>query len=240
MQAALQAKDQPAQVLTRDQAYLGVLVDDLTTKGVNEPYRMFTSRAEHRLHLREDNADVRLTAKGYNAGLVSADAYARFQAREQELAEAIAFARDAGIGPYSIPTSLLEAKDNSGTKLAAILRRPAVEPTDLVSYVPELGRLSLQVLRRLGIELKYEGYIARELRTIKDEANLDRVRIPGDFKFADLPGLRREIVEKLLRQKPETLGQASRISGVTPAAIQLLHVFLRGGRKGGSLVTDQG
>ena len=231
LNASLAVQGKPPMTLARSEAYIGVMIDDLITRGTAEPYRMFTSRAEHRLHLREDNADVRLTPKGYSAGLVPAEAYAAFRAREQELNEAISFAKDTGVGPYSIPSTILEAKDNNGTKLAALLRRPAIEPTDLVSFVPELGRLSLQVLRRLGIELKYEGYIARELRTIKDEANLDCIRIPRDFVFGDLPGLRREIVEKLTRQRPETLGQASRISGVTPAAIQLLHVFLRGSRR---------
>jgi tRNA uridine 5-carboxymethylaminomethyl modification enzyme len=231
LNASLAVQGKPPMTLARSEAYIGVMIDDLITRGTAEPYRMFTSRAEHRLHLREDNADVRLTPKGYSAGLVPAEAYAAFRAREQELIEAISFAKDTGVGPYSIPSTILEAKDNNGTKLAALLRRPAIEPMDLVSFVPELGRLSLQVLRRLGIELKYEGYIARELRTIKDEANLDRIRIPRDFVFGELPGLRREIVEKLTRQRPETLGQASRISGVTPAAIQLLHVFLRGSRR---------
>ena len=195
-------------VLARSDAYIGVMIDDLITKGTQEPYRVFTSRAEHRLHLREDNADIRLTAKGYEAGLVTRAAYDAFRQRESELSEALNFARTTGCGAYPLPADLFEAKDNGGTKLAAFLRRPEIEPTTLV-------------------QLKYEGYIARELRSIKDEADLDRIRIPANFAYTGLPGLRREIVEKLTRQRPETLGQASRISGVTPAALQLLHVFLR-------------
>ena len=227
LNASLAAQNRPAMVLARSDAYIGVMIDDLITKGTQEPYRVFTSRAEHRLHLREDNADIRLTAKGYEAGLVTRLAYEAFLQREHELIEALHFARTTACGAYSLPADLFEAKDNGGTKLAALLRRPEIEPTTLVPYIPEFERMHPQVLRRLGIELKYEGYIARELRSIKDEAELERIRIPANFAFSDLPGLRREIVEKLTRQRPETLGQASRISGVTPAALQLLHVFLR-------------
>jgi len=227
LNASLAAQNRPPMVLARSDAYIGVMIDDLITKGTQEPYRVFTSRAEHRLHLREDNADIRLTAKGYEAGLVTRAAYDAFRQRESELSEALNFSRTTGCGAYPLPADLFEAKDNGGTKLAAFLRRPEIEPTTLVAYIPEFERMHPQVLRRLGIELKYEGYIARELRSIKDEADLDRIRIPANFAYTGLPGLRREIVEKLTRQRPETLGQASRISGVTPAALQLLHVFLR-------------
>ena len=227
LNASLAAQEKPALTLSRSEAYIGVMIDDLITRGTNEPYRMFTSRAEHRLYLREDNADVRLTAKGYEAGLVTASAYEAFRDRERALNEALSFARNTSSGNYSLPSELFEAKDNGGTKLAALIRRPEIEPEALADFVPELKSLPRQVLRRLGIELKYEGYIARDQRSIKAEAELERVRIPGNFAYSNLPGLRREIVEKLTKFKPENLAQASRISGVTPAAVQLLHIFLR-------------
>ena len=225
--AALAAQGREPLVLNRSEAYIGVMIDDLVTKGTAEPYRMFTSRAEHRLHLREDNADLRLTERGRAVGLVSDGDYARFQERRAELERALAFARAAPIGPYALPPHLAQDKDNTGTKLAALLRRPEMEPEALAPYVPELAALTPQVQRRLGIELKYEGYIARELRQVLDESELERVRIPAHFSFAALPGLRREIVEKLARQRPETLGQASRISGMTPAAVQLIRIYLK-------------
>ena len=227
LNASLAVQQRPALVLSRSQAYIGVMIDDLITQGTVEPYRMFTSRAEHRLHLREDNADVRLTPLGRDAGLVTAEAFSRFCERHALLLEALNFARTAACGAYPLPPELCEDKDNSGTKLAAILRRPEVSAEALAPFVPELARLPLNILRRVGIELKYEGYIARELRTIMDAGELERIRIPAGFVFHSLPGLRREIVEKLTKQQPETLAQASRISGVTPAALQLLRIFLK-------------
>jgi tRNA uridine 5-carboxymethylaminomethyl modification enzyme len=227
MNAALAAQGRPPLALKRSDAYIGVMIDDLVTKGTAEPYRMFTSRAEHRLHLREDNADLRLTPLGRDAGLVTAEAFSRFTARKDELAAALAFVRETGVGPFDLPDTLKEEKDDAGTRLAVILKRPEVEPEALAAYVPQLAGLSRPVLRRVGIEIKYEGYIARELRSIKDADELERVRIPSDFTFGVLPGLRREIAETLARARPETLGQASRLSGVTPAAVHLLRIYLK-------------
>ena len=227
LNASLAVQNRPPLVLSRAQAYIGVMIDDLVTQGTVEPYRMFTSRAEHRLFLREDNADVRLTALGRDAGLVTAQAFSSFCERHALLLEALNFTRTATRGAYALPAHLYEAKDNSGTKLAALLRRPATYPEALAPFVPELAQLPAPILRRVGIELKYEGYIARELRTIMDESDLERIRIPAGFVFHSLPGLRREIVEKLTMRQPETLAQASRISGVTPASLQLLRIFLK-------------
>ena len=227
MNAALSAAGKGPFVLSRSEAYIGVMIDDLITKGTNEPYRMFTSRAEYRLFLREDNADSRLTERGRQVGLVNDADYSRFQSRKVALDQALELVRSTGCGAYRLPPELLEAKDNIGTKLAAVLKRTDVEPEDLARYVPELAALSPPLMRRVAIEVKYEGYIAREVRSMRDEAALEKVRIPKDFSFAGLPGLRREIVEKLKHHLPENLGQASRISGVTPAALQLMRVHLR-------------
>ena len=227
LNAALAAQGKDPLVIGRAQAYIGVMIDDLVTKGTAEPYRMFTSRAEHRLFLREDNADSRLTELGYQSGLVTGAGYQAFKEREERLADALAFVRSTPIGPFNLPASFCEERDNVGTKLAAIVKRPDVEIESLIPYIPEFAAWPRSVLRRVAIELKYEGYIARDQRAIQGTEELDRVRIPAGFSFADLPGLRREIVEKLHRHQPETLGQASRISGVTPAALQLLRVHLR-------------
>lgn len=226
--AALAAAGRPPMEIARTQAYIGVMIDDLITKGTTEPYRMFTSRAEHRLFLREDNADTRLTDLGRSIGLVNDADYQRYLQRQSELRAALEFARHTACGAFGLPEAwMIPEKDNIGTKLAAFVRRPEIDAAALAAYVPEFARLSAPVMRRLTIELKYEGYIAREARSIQDTAALDRVRIPAGFAFASLTGLSREEVEKLKKYQPETLGQAARISGVTPAAIQILKVFLK-------------
>jgi tRNA uridine 5-carboxymethylaminomethyl modification enzyme len=226
--AALAACNRAPLVISRTQAYIGVMIDDLITKGTTEPYRMFTSRAEHRLYLREDNADSRLTDLGRSIGLVNDADYQRYLKRQSELRTALEFAKATACGPFGLPREwMIPEKDNIGTRLASFIRRPELDAAALTAYVPELARLSPPVLRRLSIELKYEGYIAREARSIEDAAALDRVRIPAGFAYGELTGLSREEVEKLKRNQPETLGQAARISGVTPAAVQILKVYLK-------------
>ena len=226
--AALAVANREPLLISRTQAYIGVMIDDLITKGTTEPYRMFTSRAEHRLFLREDNADSRLTDLGRSIGLVDAETYQRYLQRQTELREALEFTKNTACGPYGLPGDwMIPEKDNIGTKLASFVRRSELDAAALVPFVPELASLSASVLRRLSIELKYEGYIAREARSIQDAAALDRVRIPVGFSYSALTGLSREVVEKLKKNQPETLGQAARISGVTPAAVQILKVFLK-------------
>jgi tRNA uridine 5-carboxymethylaminomethyl modification enzyme len=224
--AALQVKGQDPLIIERHQGYIGVMIDDLITKGTAEPYRMFTSRAEHRLHLREDNADSRLTELGRKIGLVRDDDYGRFRSRQTTLENALLWVREQNIGPFSLPQALIEDKDNSGTKLATILRRPDLDPESLVPFLPPWAEFGAIIRRRVAIELKYEGYIERDLKAHKSTFVLDQLKIPKGFDYLGLPGLRREIVEKLSQHRPETLGQASRISGVTPAAIQLLRIQL--------------
>jgi tRNA uridine 5-carboxymethylaminomethyl modification enzyme len=224
--AALKAADREGLILSRSEAYIGVLVDDLVTKGTQEPYRMFTSRAEHRLYLREDNADLRLTNIGRTIGLVQDEDYSGFVTRQKSLEELSDLVKSTTIGPYQLPAEMLDAKDNIGTRLDAILRKPKVSIFDLLPHVPLLQNYDRAVLRRLEIEIKYEGYIDRERRAIRSSEQLERVKIPSEFAFENVSGLSREVVEKLKKHRPHNLGQASRISGLTPAAIQILHVHI--------------
>jgi tRNA uridine 5-carboxymethylaminomethyl modification enzyme len=224
--AALKASEREGLILSRSEAYIGVLVDDLVTKGTQEPYRMFTSRAEHRLYLREDNADLRLTNVGRTIGLVQDEDYSGFVTRQKSLEELSDLVKSTTIGPYQLPAEMLDAKDNIGTRLDAILRKPKVSIFDLLPHVPMLQNYDRAVLRRLEIEIKYEGYIDRERRAIRSSEQLERVKIPAEFAFESVSGLSREVVEKLKKHRPHNLGQASRISGLTPAAIQILHVHI--------------
>ncbi len=216
-------------VLTRSEAYLGVLIDDLVTKGTSEPYRMFTSRAEHRLYLREDNADLRLSEIGHSIGLLSEDDYASFLARQEQLTEAHQVVESTPIGSHAIPAEFLDARDNTGTKLDALLRKPRVSIFDILPFVPALAGFDRSVLRRLEIEVKYAGYIERERRAIKSADQLEKVKIPNHIQYEKVNGLSREVSEKLRRHQPGNLGQASRISGMTPAAVQILHVHIAAG-----------
>ena len=225
--AALKVAGKEPLILKRSESYIGVLVDDLITKGTKEPYRMFTSRAEHRLFLREDNADTRLTEIGRGLGLVNDNDYDLFNKRQASLRDALEYVQNVSIGPFNLPDTFLDSKDNSGTKLAAIIRKPKVDIQDLKPYVEQLHEYHSSVLRRLEIELKYAGYIQREKRTIKSAEQLEKIRVPSDFSYDLLPGLSREVVEKLKMHQPQNLGQASRISGITPAAVQILHVTIR-------------
>ena len=225
--AARFCKGEDEVVLKRSEAYIGVLIDDLITKGTKEPYRMFTSRAEHRLYLREDNADIRLTELGRTVGLVSDEDYALYQGRISELKNATDFVKETSIAAYNLDSEMLDSKDNSGTKLEAIIKKPKINIDQLVPYVSEIAKLSKPVRRRLEIELKYSGYIDRERRSIRSSEQLEKVKIPDAFVYDKLPGLSIEVVEKLKRHKPTNLGQASRISGITPAAVQILQVYVK-------------
>ncbi|WP_132326173.1 tRNA uridine-5-carboxymethylaminomethyl(34) synthesis enzyme MnmG [Pseudobacteriovorax antillogorgiicola] len=223
------AGDEPL-VLKRSESYIGVLVDDLITKGTKEPYRMFTSRAEYRLFLREDNADTRLTEIGRTVGLVNDEDYQRFLNRRDQLKDALEYVKNAPIGGFSLPHEFLDSKDNAGTRLDAIIKKPRVSIQDLKPYVSQLQQYHNAVLRRLEIELKYAGYIEREQRTIKSAEQLEKVKVPSNLIYDNLPGLSREVVEKLKMHQPQNLGQASRISGITPAAVQILHVSIKQSR----------
>jgi len=168
-----------------------------------------------------------LTDAGRSIGLVNDEDYQKFLGRHSLLKEALQYAATVSFQDAGVPADLFTDHDNSGTKLLSLLRRPQYDVVELAERVVGLQRFPRFILQRLEIEIKYEGYIAREVRAIKDEEQLERIKIPADFSFESISGLRREIVEKLNHFRPATLGQSSRISGMTPAAVQLLHMHLR-------------
>jgi tRNA uridine 5-carboxymethylaminomethyl modification enzyme len=225
--AARKSRSETPMTLSRTTAYIGVLIDDLVTKGTTEPYRMFTSRAEHRLYLREDNADIRLTQIGYEHGLISQRDFDAFQSRLAKMNAIRKFLKSATYQEAQVPTHFYCGADNVGTKLEVLLKRPDFDLDAFLAVIGALQDFPKELVRRVAIEIKYEGYIAREERTKRDTQYFERVQIPKSMDYRHVPGLSREISEKLLKFCPENLGQASRISGVTPAAIQVLQVFLR-------------
>lgn len=220
-------------IISRSQGYIGVLIDDLVTKGTSEPYRMFTSRAERRLFLREDNADIRLTPLGRDIGLINTEDYEKFLTRKQKLQRA----RDLLAGlPLkdlaALPESYLSSKDHPSTPLRSIIKRPQSSLQHIASLNPTtFAHHSSSILRRVEIELRYEGYLQRETLEAKRHLNLETVRIPSNFCYANLGALSHEAREKLSSHRPENLFQASRLSGVTPAAVEQLRIALHKKKK---------
>ncbi|MEZ4743115.1 MAG: tRNA uridine-5-carboxymethylaminomethyl(34) synthesis enzyme MnmG [Bdellovibrionota bacterium] len=223
--AARSIQGQDALVLSRSKAYIGVLIDDLITKGTQEPYRMFTSRAEHRLYLREDNADSRLTDIGYNIGLVSENDYEKFKERQGILASCLNYLKNTTFAQAGITETYFVEKDNGGSRLEGLVRRPNFS-LDEIADNEFFREVPISIRRRAEIEIKYEGYIAREKKSVRSTEMLDRVRIPHQIEYGKIQGLSNEVVSKLNLHLPETLGQASRISGLTPAAIQVLRIHI--------------
>ena len=229
--AVLRIKNKAPLVLDRASSYIGVLIDDLTTKGTNEPYRMFTSRVEYRLILREDNADTRLSKIGYALGLLSKERYTLAQKKIKDIAAGISFLKNTRIKPSAEVNSILARLNTAPLKkditLEGLLKRPQVSLKDIYGLdnlkivIPESARQEVE------IEVKYSGFIQRQLKDVEKFKNLEKVRIPGELDYTNISGLSREIKEKLVKFKPLNLGQASRISGVTPAAISILMVYLR-------------
>ena len=209
---------------------MAVLVDDLVTRGTEEPYRMFTSRAEHRLLLRESNADARLTPHGRRLGLVDDGHWRLFQQKQTAIGQLHALLEHTRIPRGDALNAALaaagEAPDDRAMTLAELLRRPALELHHLAALCPELPTYAAEVQAEAQTAIKYAGYLQRQ-RTLAERASrLEDVLLPDDMDYTDLPGLSREVQEKLNRHRPRTLGQAGRISGVTPAAINCVHIAL--------------
>jgi tRNA uridine 5-carboxymethylaminomethyl modification enzyme len=229
--AVLALRGEPELILTRSQAYIAVLVDDLVTKGTLEPYRMFTSRAEHRLLLREDNADERLTAIGRGLGLVDDGRWARFSAKQAALAEIMAGLESIRVRPDAATRDKVEAMGGTipqkAVSLKELLRQPELSIANLVSLWPELSGFDAEALEEAEIRTKYEGYLQRQQELVDRFEKLEQTTLPEDMEYTGIPGLSREVVEKLNRIRPRTLGQAGRISGITPAAISCLEIQLK-------------
>ena len=228
--AALQTQHKQQLIITRQQAYIGVLIDDLVTKGTQEPYRMFTSRAEHRLLLREDNADMRLSDIGRSIGLISEKDYRLFVQRREQYKDMLGRLQSKRIKGETVKSILNQAgytDISETTTLYQLLKRPNITMKHLESIEPWLSPISSSLKDALEVEVKYDGYIKRELEFISRLSKLEDTRIPDAFAFNTVPGLSTEIKEKLNKYKPITLGQASRISGITPAAIAILDVYIK-------------
>lgn len=228
--AALRVKSKDPFTLGRDEAYIGVLIDDLVTRGTNEPYRMFTSRVEYRLLLREDNACARLSGKGQRIGLLREKDYRKVEEAERSCKETIEYLEKTR-PPIEETNRILSDHGLPSTteklSLADLLRRPEINLADLRELDENLGSLSDFVSERTQIEVKYSGYINRTLDEIKRFQRIEKVRIPEDLAFKEVAGLSNEVIEKLSLIRPLTLGQASRISGITPVALLALYRYLR-------------
>ena len=255
LNAALQCRDEGPWLPRRDEAYLGVLVDDLITKGVTEPYRMFTSRAEFRLQLREDNADMRLTEVGRQLGLVDDARWDSFSRKRDAVSRETERLKSTWVNPRIVAAEEAERVLGKAMEreynLFDLLRRPGVDYDRLMSLnegkytsaemQPEaLGELSAPAIEQVEIAAKYSGYIDRQKDEVERASHIERLRMPADFDYTQVAALSFEVRQILQKHKPETLGQASRISGVTPAAISLLMVHLKkGGFKGFSAQSEE-
>lgn len=224
----IQGKD--ALVLDRSQAYIGVLIDDLITKGTNEPYRMMTSRAEYRLLLRQDNADLRLTEIGYEVGLISDERYENLLKKKKLIEKEIQRLKNTSVGGKEEVQKLLEKYQStllqSGITLAELLKRPELSYDILEPIDKDRKELPYDVREQVNIELKYDGYIKRQMRQVEQFKKLEKKSIPEEINYHDVYSLRKEAIQKLEKMRPSSVGQASRISGVSPADISVLLVYL--------------
>jgi len=216
----------------RDEAYLGVLVDDLITRGTTEPYRMFTSRAEYRLMLREDNADIRLTETGRRLGVVDDDRWRKFSGKSEQIEQQRDLLASTWIGPQQVNRETQFDNENltisKEVTLLDLLKRPGVTYEDLLQLSgKELPRIDQEVMEQIEIEAKYSGYIGRQQQEIDRQRRNEQTTLPDDMNYEDVRGLSTEVRQKLIDHRPQTLGQAARISGITPAAISLLMVHLK-------------
>lgn len=228
--AAMEIKGQEQLILDRSEAYIGVLIDDLVTKENHEPYRMMTSRAEYRLLLRQDNADLRLRKKGYQAGLIDEETYQKSVEKEKQIQEEIKRIEHVNIGASERVQSLLESFGStplkSGTTLAELIRRPELSYEAVASIDENRPELSWDVKEQVDINVKYDGYIKRQLRQVEQFKKLEAKKIPTDIDYEKVGSLRIEARQKLEMYRPVSIGQASRISGVSPADISVLLVYM--------------
>jgi len=235
--AAMKVKGREPLILDRSEAYIGVLIDDLVTKGTNEPYRMMTSRAEYRLLLRQDNADLRLTPIGYKIGLISEERYRKFLDKKEKIEEEIKRLEKTVVPPSEKVNKFLKSRNSSpiksGIKLSELLRRPEISYEDLAEIDEGRPELSHAVKEEVSILIKYEGYIKRQLMQVEQFKKLENKKLPPDIDYSHIQGLRIEARQKLSKIRPDSIGQASRISGVSPADISVLLVYLEQMRRGG-------
>lgn len=235
--AALKAKSKPPLIISRSEGYIGVLVDDLVTKGITEPYRMLTSRAEYRLLLRQDNADLRLTQIGRDIGLVSDERFKRFETKSEMIEQEKHYLNSINLGPNNEKLqAILREKESSELRgpmsLLDILRRPEITYSDLIDVMPEKRDIPFEVSEQVEIQLKYAGYIEKQHAQIVRFEKMEKRKLPDNFDYLTVKGLSTEGRQRLSAVSPLNLGQASRISGVTPADISVLMVFLEQRRRG--------
>ena len=237
--AAMEVKGREQLILDRSEAYIGVLIDDLVTKENHEPYRMMTSRAEYRLLLRQDNADLRLRKKGWEVGLIDDETYHKLQEKERRIQEEIERVEHATVGGSAEVQSLLESLNStllkSGTTIAELIRRPELNYKVLAPIDKERPELPEDVCEQVEINIKYDGYIRRQMKQVEQFKKLEQKKLPEDIAYEDVGSLRIEARQKLEAYRPVSIGQASRISGVSPADISVLLVYLesRSGHKHG-------
>lgn len=235
--AAMEVKGREQLILDRSEAYIGVLIDDLVTKENHEPYRMMTSRAEYRLLLRQDNADLRLRKKGWEVGLIDDETYHKLQEKERQIQEEIERVEYATVGGSAEVQSLLESLNStllkSGTTIAELIRRPELNYKVLAPIDKERPELPEDVCEQVEINIKYDGYIRRQMKQVEQFKKLEQKKLPEDIDYEDVGSLRIEARQKLEAYRPVSIGQASRISGVSPADISVLLVYLesRSGHK---------
>ena len=228
--AAMEVKGKEQLILDRSEAYIGVLIDDLVTKENHEPYRMMTSRAEYRLLLRQDNADLRLRKKGWEVGLIDDETYHKLQEKERMIQEEIERVEHATVGGSAEVQSLLESLNStllkSGTTIAELIRRPELNYKVLAPIDKERPELPEDVCEQVEINIKYDGYIRRQMKQVEQFKKLEQKKLPEDIDYEDVGSLRIEARQKLEAYRPVSIGQASRISGVSPADISVLLVYL--------------